>query len=185
VPRAGLSTDAVVDAALAIVDASGTQGLTLAAVAGRTGVATPSLYKHVASLAELRTLVGIRVIEELTDRLTTAVMGVGGDAAVGVLMRTSRAYAVENSARYAAMPIDPLHDDALVAAGTRLLGVFLAVLRHYGLREAAAIHATRCLRAIVHGFVSIETSGGFGLSEDLDETYQHLIDMFVASLPRS
>lgn len=182
-PRAGLSTPAVVDAALDVVDTGGLDALTLAAVAGRTGVAPPSLYKHVGSLAELRTLVGVRVLEELTERFTAAVLGRSGPDAVAALMRTYRAYVVEHPRRYAAMPVDPLHDPALVAAGTKLLTVPMAVLRAYGLRDSAAVHATRCLRAIVHGFASIEAAGGFGLPEDLDETYEQLIAMFTASLP--
>jgi hypothetical protein len=56
-------------------------------------------------------------------------------------------------------------------------------LRGYGLRGSAAVHATRCLRAIVHGFVSIEAAGGFGLPANLDETYEQLIGMYTGSLP--
>ena len=52
------------------------------------------------------------------------------------------------------------------------------------LNGAAAVHATRCLRVIIHGFVSIESSGGFGLAEDPAETYEQLIQMYLASLPR-
>jgi AcrR family transcriptional regulator len=182
-PRAGLSTTAVVDAAIALIDDQGLPALTLAAVAARTGVAAPSLYKHVGSLAELRTLVALRVMEEMSERFATAVMGRSGDDAVATLMRAYRAYVLEHPARYAAMPADPLHDPALAAAGTRLLAVFLAVLRGYGLPDSAAIHTTRCFRAAVHGFASIEASGGFRLSQDLDETYEHLIRMLTASLP--
>ena len=40
-PRAGLSPDAVVDAALEILDARGSDGLTLKAIADATGVAAP------------------------------------------------------------------------------------------------------------------------------------------------
>jgi AcrR family transcriptional regulator len=184
VPRAGLSTAAVVDAALGVVDEQGLDALTLAAVAGRTGVAAPSLYKHVGNLADLRALVGVRVMAEMTDRFVAAAIGRSGDDAVAVLMRTYRAYVVEHPARYAAMPYHPLQDPALAATGTRLLNVFLAVLRDYGLNDSAAIRATRCLRAIVHGFASIEANGGFGLPENLDDTYEHLIRMFIASLPR-
>jgi AcrR family transcriptional regulator len=184
VARAGLSTSAVVDAALAIVDVDGLDGLTLAAIAGRTQVAAPSLYKHVGNLAELRVLVRVRVMDELTERLTAAVLGRSGADAVAALMHACRAYAGEHPDRYAAMPMDPLHDPALVDAGERLMGVFLAALRGYGLRGSAAVHATRCLRAIVHGFVSIEAAGGFGLPESLDETYEQLITMVTGSLPR-
>ncbi|MBE9940881.1 TetR family transcriptional regulator, partial [Cellulosimicrobium cellulans] len=55
--RVGLSHDAVVRIALDLVDAGGPTGfadLTLAKVAAQAGVATPSLYKHVGSLAALR-----------------------------------------------------------------------------------------------------------------------------------
>jgi hypothetical protein len=123
-------------------------------------------------------------MEEMTERFAAAVMGRSGDDAVAVLMRTYRAYVVEHPARYSAMPSDPMHVPALARAGTRLLDVIFAVLRGYGLAEPATIHATRCLRAIVHGFASIEASGGFGLPEDVDATYEQLIQMFLASLPR-
>ncbi|NED95691.1 TetR/AcrR family transcriptional regulator [Phytoactinopolyspora alkaliphila] len=183
-PRAGLSTAAVVDAALDVVDQQGIEGLTLAAVAGRTGVAPPSLYKHVRSLSELRTLVGERVLNEMADRFIAVVIGYSGDDAVTALMHAYRAYVGEHPRRYAAVPFDPLHSEALVEAGQRVLNVCLAVLRGYGMSDSAAVHATRCLRALAHGFVSIETNGGFGLPEDLDETYDQAIQMFLASLPR-
>lgn len=183
-PRAGLTTAAVVAAALAVIDEQGVDALTLAAVAARTGVAPPSLYKHVGGLAELRTLVGVQVLTEMTDRFVAAVLGRGGDEAVAVLMRTYRDYVRKHPARYAAMPPDPLHDPAMAAAGTRMLQVFAATLRGYGLADSATIHAIRCGRAIAHGFASLEASGGFGLPESLDETYEQLIAMVVASLPR-
>lgn len=183
-PRAGLSTAAVVDAALDVIDEHGLDALTLAAVAGRTRVATPSLYKHVASLAQLRELVGLRVLEEMTGMFTAATVGRSGDDAVTALMHAYRDYVTAHPGRYDAMPADPLHEPALHAAGNRLLTVFVAVLRGYGLRDSEAVHAVRCLRAIGHGFVSIEAKGGFGLPEDLDETYRQLIRMYLASLPR-
>ena len=181
-PRAGLSTAAVVDTALGIVDAQGHEALTLAAVAARSGVATPSLYKHVASLAELRALAGARVTAEMAEHLTEAILGLSGDEAVSALMRAARSFVVEHPRRYALMPLDTLHDPFTAKAGTKLMNVFLAVLRGYGLKGSAAIHAIRCMRVIAHGFASLEAGGGFGLPEGLDQTYQQLIDMFIASL---
>lgn len=183
-PRAGLSTSAVVDAALAVVDEKGLTGLTLAAVAQRTGVAAPSLYKHVGGLPELRVLLGVRVIEDMAERFTTAVLGRSGDDAVTALLHAYRDYVRHYPARYAAMPLDPLHDPALAAAGGKLIEVVLAALRGYGLTDSAAIHTTRCLRSVAHGFASLEANGGFGLPEDLDATYDQLINLVLAGLPR-
>jgi AcrR family transcriptional regulator len=183
VSRAGLDTAAVLDAAMDVVDERGPAGLTLAAVAGRCGVAAPSLYKHIDGLAELRTLLGVRVLEEIAERFAAAVMGRSGEDAVATLLREYRAYAKAYPARYAAMPPDPLGQPRLAAAGARLLQVIQAALRPWNLEGSAAIHAIRRLRVIAHGFASLESARGFGLPEDLDETYEQLIRSFLASLP--
>ncbi|MGK5556345.1 TetR/AcrR family transcriptional regulator [Actinomadura kijaniata] len=181
-PRVGLSPEGVVDAAVAIVDDGGPAALTLAAVASRTGVATPSLYKHVRNLAELRRLVTLRVLEELTERLTAATVGRSGDDAVHSLMRAYRSYVADHPGRYGALEQAADPDPRVRAASQRLLDILLAVLRGYGLEGAALIHAARCLRSAVHGFTVLEAAGGFGLPEDLETSYRRLIAMVVGSL---
>jgi AcrR family transcriptional regulator len=183
-PRAGLSTAAVVEAALAVVDEGGDAALTLAAVAQRTGVATPSLYKHVAGLGELRSLLGARVIEDMTECFTRAVLGRSGDDAVVALMHAYRTYVNEHPSRYAVAPLDPLHDPALAVVGRKLLDVVWGALRSYGLSPADAVHAARALRAVAHGFASLEVGGGFGLPEDLDQSYDRLIVAVLSGIPR-
>ncbi|EWM16327.1 TetR-like C-terminal domain-containing protein [Kutzneria sp. 744] len=183
-PRVGLSPDAVVDAAVAVIDADGPDALSLAAVASRTGVATPSLYKHVSSLDALRTLVQLRVITELGDELARAVLGRSADDALRALMNAYHGYAVTHPNRYAALPQQPRSDPALARAGDRAIEVILAVLRGYGLEGSAAIHATRCVRAAMHGFASLEISGGFQLAEDLGESHRLLVDTVVAGFGR-
>jgi AcrR family transcriptional regulator len=172
----------VVDVALALVDEKGLDALSLAAVADRAGVAAPSLYKHVGSLADLRTLMAARIMRQISASFTEVVMGRSRDEAVEALMRAYRAYALANPGRYALVPLDPLHNPPLADAGRELLGVFVAVLRGYGLDDAAATHAIRRLRATVHGFADLEAGGGFGLPEDIETTYDQVIDMYVRSL---
>ena len=181
-PRAGLSTDAVVDVALALVDEKGLDALSLAAVADRAGVAAPSLYKHVGSLADLRDLMALRVIRQVTGLLRAQVMGRSSDDAVEALMRGYRAYVLANPGRYELMPLDPLHRDGMAEAAQELFDVFIAVMRGYGLDDAAATHAIRRMRAVFHGFVDLEIGGGFGLPEDIDSTYDQAIEMVLRSL---
>jgi AcrR family transcriptional regulator len=172
----------VTQAALELIDQHGTDALTLARVAEHTGVAAPSLYKHVRSLAELRDRVAIRVVGELSERLTEAVVGRGGDQALRAAMWAYRHYVIEHPNRYAAFPQVPPSDPELAAALGRLLDVVLAVLRGYGLDGPAAIHAARCFRATAHGFASLQAAGAFRLPEDLDTTYDHLIGMLTTGI---
>jgi hypothetical protein len=113
---------------------------------------------------------------------TAAVVGRAGDDAVRALMYAYRAYVQEHPKRYLAAPMDPLHDELQREAGLKFMELILATLRSYGLEGSDAIHATRRLRVIVHGFASIESSGGFGLPEGLDDTYDQLVRMYLDDL---
>jgi len=63
-----------------------------------------------------------------------------------------------------------------------VVGVVVAVLRGYDLDGDAAVHAARILRASLHGFVSLETAGGFAIPLDLDESFARLVDVVDAGL---
>jgi AcrR family transcriptional regulator len=180
--RAGLNTEAVVTAAIDEIDEHGADALTIAAVARRCGVAAPSLYKHVADIAQLRALVCRRVLEELTAEAVPVVTGRSGYEALSGLMRAWREYAVTYPKRYAAMANDPLSGPMTREAATGLLNVLMAVLGGYGRTGSAAIHQARCVRSAVHGFVTLEVGGGFGLPEDLDVSFEQLIHMVTSSL---
>ncbi|MFJ1757537.1 TetR-like C-terminal domain-containing protein [Kitasatospora sp. NPDC088134] len=179
-PRAGLSTAAVVDHALELVDAQGQSALTLAAVAARAGVATPSLYKHVSGgLPELRRLIAVRTTEELTEHLAAAVLGLARDEAVRALLAAYADYALTYPRRYAALPQAPEPDAELQAAAERLVRVLFAVLRGYGLEGSEAVHAVRTLRAVAHGYASLTTAGAFQLAEGTDTTLERLTGVLV------
>ena len=58
----------------------------------------------------------------------------------------------------------------------------LMVLAAYQLSGQDAIHAVRGLRSMVHGFATLEASGGFGIPLDLDTSFQRLIQGYIAGL---
>ncbi|WP_256107845.1 TetR/AcrR family transcriptional regulator [Streptomyces sp. ODS05-4] len=178
--RAALSADSVVDIALALVDEEGTAALTLSAVAGRAGVATPSLYKHVRSLGALRGLMSARVVDDLAGELGSAVRGRSSDEAVRALMTAWRGYVRRNPRRYTALQQAPGPHTA--EAGERLIGIVHDALHAYGLDRSAAVHAVRCIRAATHGFAALEAEDAFGLLEPLDESFALLTRMVIAGL---
>jgi AcrR family transcriptional regulator len=176
VPRAGLSRAGVVEHALAVVDEAGYDGLTLAAVATRAGVAVPSLYKHVASLADLRREVALAGLRGLTAALTAASVGRSGGEALRALADAYRAFARAHRGRYAATQLAPAPDDAEVAAAAEeTVAVVAAVLRGCGVSEERMVDAVRAVRSGLHGFVSLELGGGFGLPRDVDESFAYLL----------
>lgn len=176
-PRAGLTSRRVVEEAGVVADATGLDRLTLAAVADRFGVATPSLYKHVRGLEGLRRDLAVLALRELTATLSRAAVGRAGRDALCALAVAFRAYATAHPGRYAASVRAPAPGDAEhLAAADDTLGLFLAVLAGYGISGSDAIDATRGLRAAMHGFVALEAAGGFGLPQSVDASYQRLVE---------
>jgi AcrR family transcriptional regulator len=184
--RAGLDTDAVVGAAARLADADGLEAVTLARLAAILGVRSPSLYAHVDGLADLRQRLATRGARDLAAELQQAVAGRSGSDALGALADAYRAYARAHPGTYAALQRAPARDDAeAAAAATAVVEVVLAVLRGYEVEGDDAIHATRIIRAALHGFVTLETGGGFGIPLDLNDSYARLVDVLDGGLSRA
>jgi AcrR family transcriptional regulator len=182
-PRAGLSTAAVVAAAAEIADAEGLDRLTLARVAAAAGVRTPSLYNHVESLDDVRRRVALLALRDLADALRDAAVGRAGDDALVAMADAYRAYARRHPGRYAATQRAPAEgDEEMRAAARGAVDVVLAILRGYGLEGDDAIHAARAVRSALHGFVALEAGGGFGIPVDLDESYARMVRALARGL---
>jgi AcrR family transcriptional regulator len=189
VPRAGLTSDVVVAEAAAVADESGYERLTLAAVAGRLGVALPSLYKHVRGLDGLQSGLAVLATRELGDALTRAAVGRSGTEALQAVGAAYRSYVLAHPGRYSATVRAAGPEDTEHAAATDdVLATVLAVLRSYGLTGDDAVDAARVLRSALHGFAALEAAGGFGLPRDVDRSFGQMIaalDVALRSWPRS
>jgi AcrR family transcriptional regulator len=197
-PRAGLTQEVVIARAADLADEIGYDQLTLTALAARLGVAVPSLYKHVDGLDSLRRGVALAAIRELGEALCGSLAETASARAdtpgradrsrrgdVQLIAAAYRRYALEHPGRYAAtIRAAPSGDHELAAASDAVLGPVLDILATFGLQGDARIHAARALRAGLHGFVSLEAAGGFGLPQDVDRSFEAMIGMLERGLRR-
>ncbi|MDD9208135.1 TetR-like C-terminal domain-containing protein, partial [Georgenia sp. 10Sc9-8] len=51
-----------------------------------------------------------------------------------------------------------------------------------GLAGDAEVDAVRMVRSATHGFVTLETSGGFGMPRDVDRSFDRMVDALDAAL---
>jgi len=173
----------VVDAAVELIDERGQGSLTLAAVARRTGVATPSLYKHVSSVEDLQQKVSARVTAELANVLTDAIGGRSGAEALRSLAHAYRGYALTHPGRYPlSQRVPDAGDPQHLAAGEQAVQAVFAALRGYGLAGDDAVDAARMARSALHGFVSLEINSGFGLPQDVGHSFERLVSALDVSL---
>lgn len=182
-PRAGLSRERIVQTAAELYDQAGGQDVPLKAIAETLGVRPPSLYNHIAGQEELLQELAVHGVRELERIISRAAIGKSGDDAVMAVANSYRAFAHQHPGLYQLTQRAPVGSDlALQAASSDVLQVLHLILQKYGLSETGEINAIRALRSLVHGFVSLELSGGFGLPVDIDTSFQSLVDMFIRGL---
>lgn len=178
-PRAGLDAERVVTEAVAVAEEVGIANLSLAAIAARLGVKVPSLYKHIGGLDDLQQRVAVRARGDLAEALEAS-----GES-LGELTVAYRDWARAHPGLYPATLRAPLEGDAAdLATSTRAIAVIYRALAKLGVEGDAAIDATRALRATLHGFVSLEAAGGFGLPRDIDRSFARAVELLEASLRR-
>lgn len=176
-PRAGITPDALVSAAADLADEVGFENVTLAALAKRFGVRDASLYTHIRGLADLRERVAVRAITEWADALGAAVAGRSQYEALLAFADTYRAMAVGHPGRYAATRYPVSSEKAAASAGvTRIVAVFVALLRGYNLSEADTVDAVRLVRSTVHGFSDLEATGAFTADRSLYASWRRAVD---------
>lgn len=177
-PRVGLTRDRIAAVAADLADADGLEAMSLSAVAKHVGVSQPALYKHVPGLDALRRDVAVLAVRELAEVLATARAGRTGREGLVAAAHAYRAWAAEHPGRATATVRAPAPDDAGHAEAARqAVGEMVAILAGYGIAgNEEAIHAVRQFRAALHGFVTLEAAGGFGLPESVDETFAGLVD---------
>jgi len=182
--RIGLTPSSVVDTAVEIADRDGLDGVTLAAVAGRLGVRSPSLYAHVEGLAGLRRALGLRAAAALASHLVAARRGRQGTAALRSVARAYRDFALAHPGLYAAaqQTIPPGKDDELYRAIAETVMPVVETLVEMGVAPADVIHHTRAIRSALHGFVSLERGNGFGMAVDFAESFDRLVTLLASGL---
>ncbi|ETT70346.1 regulatory protein TetR [Paenibacillus sp. FSL R7-277] len=181
--RAGLDTHTLVLAAAELADEYGMEAVTLAALAAKLGVRSPSLYNHINGLAGLRTLMAVYGLEQLYEVISEATEGLSGEAAVHAMSQAYIGFTRAHPGLYQTTLKAPEQgESALEATGGKILSLIIQVISAFGLDEEGNLHAVRGLRSILHGFSTLEHQGGFGMPLDLNVTLTRLINTYIAGI---
>lgn len=175
--RANLTAERIFAQAECIVDERGYAALSMAALAKDFHVAVPSLYKHVPSLRAVQSQIAAQAVGELDAAMAHAAKNLSQGAALHAMAHAYRDYAIRHPGRYAATLQAPDPKDAAhQAASDHVLQTVFSMLGTYGVTEAATIDATRALRSALHGFIALQNERGFGLTQDMNRSFDRLID---------
>ena len=124
----------------------------------------------------------VHAVRELHAALAKVAVGRSGRDALHAIAAAYRTYARAHPGLAAAAVRAPAPDDTEhIAVAGEIIAMLAAALGEYRLDEPDLIDAIRMLRATMHGFVTLETGGGFGIPQSVDATFTRLIDSLDAA----
>lgn len=177
-PRANLNKERIFAAAADLANQNGFAALSLKDIAAHFGVKPPSLFKHVRDLAEVRDALAVSGMLKLKNAISAAAGKTPADR-LGQIMHAYRHFAKKFPGEYDAFQeTHVLRSPEVYKIGEEVLGIFASALPE-NLSASEKIHTLRFLRSAVHGFVAIEKTGGFGLAEKIDESFQRMVVQMV------
>ncbi len=143
----------------------------------------PSLYNHVANLDDLQLGMSLYGGRLLLGRLREATMGQVGPEVILSLARAYRRFAQKHPGLYPLLLRAPDPDEtARTAVAQEFLQLFLLLMASCGLEGDEALHAIRGLRAVVHGFIMLETAEAFKMDISRDESYERTVLTYLKGL---
>lgn len=183
--RQQLDPETVVATAGAIADAEGLDAVTLTRIARDLGISQPALYRHVDGYDDLLRRMSLEGRQLLAERLQAAAVGVSSDDAVRAMGRAWRQTMRDRPGLMAATDRYPCAGDPeLEAAVEAIVDTLGLALIGYDLSPDDQVHAARALRSAFHGFSHLEAGDGHPQPHDLDDTFEHIVDILCRGMHR-
>jgi AcrR family transcriptional regulator len=180
--KVGLTLERVVETAAGIADRHGIEAMSLRVVADELGIKTPSLYNHVAGLPGLRRELALYAAGQVGAIFSTEVVGESPSEALHRLAVEYRRFAKQRPGVYQALLPAPApgDDEELYVAMAAPVAALRRHLVEGGVPAEQTVHLIRALRATIHGFVDLEMKDGFGMPEDIDDSFDRAVAVVVA-----
>ncbi len=183
--RPQLDAETVVATAGSIADAEGLDAVTLTRVARELGISQPALYRHVDGYDDLLRRLSLEGRQLLVERLREAAVGVSSDDAVRAMGGAWRQAVRDRPGLIEATDRYPCAGDAeLEEAVEAIVETLGLALIGYDLSPIDQVHAARALRSAFHGFAHLEAGDGHPSPHDLDDTFEHIVDIVCRGIRR-
>lgn len=183
-PRAGLTKEKIICAAVELIEARGTAEFSMRSLAATLGVKTASLYNHVAGMNELLVGVCLHALQMQRDEERRAVADMRGAQAIMALAEAYRRFAKQHWELYRLIMNSAVsYSEQVSEISQCITEPFMAVLSDSALTQEEMAHWQRVLRAMVHGFVSQEAAGFFAhFPADADESFRVGVQCYIDGL---
>jgi len=181
--RQGLNRQTVIEAAAEIAEEEGFEKITLASVAKKLHIKTPSLYNHIDNLMDLKKALACYGIQKFAAALAEPAIGKSGDDALYAIGTAYVDFVRCHQGLYEAITRVPDPTDSeFEQESDKILKLLGKVMEGYHLDHEEAIHAVRGLRSIAHGFSSLELNHGFNMNASKQKSLRWMLEAYMTGM---
>ncbi|MDR0628064.1 MAG: TetR/AcrR family transcriptional regulator [Treponema sp.] len=181
--KRGLTGDAVLAAAVKIVETRGFSQLTIQELASSLNVKPASLYNHIGGIDEAKLRLACYALEKMEAALRDTAVGYSREEALKKIAYAYRRFGSAHPELYRAfINCADIEDKKMGEAKQSVVRIFHQVLEPYSLEYETKVHFTRCFRSSLHGFVSFENERFFKNTVDVEASFNMLIESQLALL---
>lgn len=178
-----IDLDEIMEHTALIVDEGGQEALSLGTLADRLGVQPSALYNHVNGVDGLWRDFAAHATNRLGDILLEAAVARSRGPALRAVAHAYRSFAHAHPGQFASCILPPASiDDSLGASHQRIVTMFHRVVASFDIPLEQQIHATRTVRAAIHGFVALEAIDGLPSPDSPDPSFDHLLQFLIDGL---
>jgi AcrR family transcriptional regulator len=181
--KRGLTGDAILAAAVKIVEKSGLSQLTIQELASSLNVKPASLYNHINGIGEAKLYLVCYALEKMEAAIRDTAVGYSREEALRKIAYAYRRFGTVHPELYRAFINSAnIEGKKIEEAKQSVVRIFHQVLEPYSLEYETKVHFTRCFRSSLHGFISLENASFFKNNVDVEVSFNMLIENQLALL---
>ena len=174
----------IVDTAIFIADHQGLDNVTLKNIASELDVKSPSLYNHIKNFDDILLQAANESLNNLYESIIKSIIGLEKDQALLALSNEYRTFFKLHPGQYSLIQrVNLWNDNKLsISKSDKILQLLEKILSRYAIKDTESINFIRVWRSYMHGFLLLETNGGFGLDLDINESFIYGLEILITKL---
>lgn len=183
--KRNLTKTKIIEVTFLLADEIGINKVTFPKIAEKLGIKYPSLYNHFKNMDNLKVEMTVYTLQELNLSLMQGLVGKSGEDAIKAFSFIYRDFAFKNKTAYELfMSVPSTKNDEINNVAKETFSIIKQILSFYTEDNIYLIHKSRALRSLLHGFISLYSFGYFHNGENLEDSFNFMIDDFIFSLSR-
>lgn len=175
-----VNDEIIIKTSAKIANKIGLENLSLKLIAEELNIKSPSLYNHISSLDEIKTMLMIYGWKQMEEKIINSAIGLTGYDALKNMCYVFYDYATNNKGVFSAMLwYNKFENKEKDNATTRLFNIVFKIMKPLNISDDNINHIIRTLRSFLEGFSLLVNNNAFGNPISIKESFDLSVEILI------